>query len=462
MAPHTRTRTGCWTCREAGYKCDELKPYCGRCLRLSITCKGYGTRLKWKNTTSDATPTRPRQGHRGGNRTGSASASPHSVTSDQRLLQYWTQNLCFLISVTPRSRSQWPFHMYVTAMASTPGALQSTILSMAANHLALVSNDNALQTEAYRHQQKAIINLQQLIRVPSNSALEPALATVLMMQISARVFGDDESEPQIANHLKGAQAMVARRAGVPECSASPTARFLLSLFAYHDILASVSRGSRSFMTHGQEFAAIEDVPTMQHIAQVLQIVERISDLQHMASTAGFHDDPALSRQFQSVGNGLQEALLNLNCSDSLLLESPELKEIRLTAEAYRHAAFIYLYRVWLNFGAPNPVTLEHVRKCISCILQIPINSSLVSSHTWPLWTAGCEAVSPEDRQSVRGRFSKMYESRKFPSLKKIVRDIEEVWNAKDIEEVVGGLDGMSKVDCIQVILKRRGREVDLA
>lgn len=43
-----RSRSGCWTCREAGYKCDEAKPFCGRCVRLKIPCQGYGLRLRWR------------------------------------------------------------------------------------------------------------------------------------------------------------------------------------------------------------------------------------------------------------------------------------------------------------------------------------------------------------------------------------------------------------------------------
>ncbi|KAL7917475.1 fungal-specific transcription factor domain-containing protein [Trichoderma austrokoningii] len=43
-----RCRSGCWTCREAGYKCDEAKPFCGRCVRLRIPCQGYGLRLRWR------------------------------------------------------------------------------------------------------------------------------------------------------------------------------------------------------------------------------------------------------------------------------------------------------------------------------------------------------------------------------------------------------------------------------
>jgi len=55
----TRTKTGCWTCRQAGYKCDEGKPECGRCTRLSITCQGYGPRIVWRDTAT------PESGGRG-------------------------------------------------------------------------------------------------------------------------------------------------------------------------------------------------------------------------------------------------------------------------------------------------------------------------------------------------------------------------------------------------------------
>lgn len=45
----SRLRTGCWTCRRRGYKCDEAKPHCKNCLRLSLNCEGYAIRLKWQD-----------------------------------------------------------------------------------------------------------------------------------------------------------------------------------------------------------------------------------------------------------------------------------------------------------------------------------------------------------------------------------------------------------------------------
>lgn len=45
---------GCLTCRDRRLKCDETKPSCTRCARASLTCKGYGVRLKWTNDGSNA------------------------------------------------------------------------------------------------------------------------------------------------------------------------------------------------------------------------------------------------------------------------------------------------------------------------------------------------------------------------------------------------------------------------
>ncbi|KIV95762.1 hypothetical protein PV10_03377 [Exophiala mesophila] len=44
---HTKTFSGCWTCRERHVKCDETKPLCTRCSRGGFECQGYGIKLVW-------------------------------------------------------------------------------------------------------------------------------------------------------------------------------------------------------------------------------------------------------------------------------------------------------------------------------------------------------------------------------------------------------------------------------
>lgn len=45
--PHTKTFTGCWTCRSRHVKCDEQRPECGPCQKRKVPCEGYGVRLVW-------------------------------------------------------------------------------------------------------------------------------------------------------------------------------------------------------------------------------------------------------------------------------------------------------------------------------------------------------------------------------------------------------------------------------
>ncbi|KAF1847852.1 uncharacterized protein K460DRAFT_64719 [Cucurbitaria berberidis CBS 394.84] len=503
MATHKRTRTGCWTCREAGYKCDEQKPFCSRCTRLKIICKGYGVKLKWQDGTSTpAKLSRKSTRKRSVDQLSVSMSTPGSMVSrfstpfslsspenafsspestksmpllpavspgpssdlspgDRYLFHHWIDHLSTLISVAPRNANSTPFQLHLTSMAYDSAALRSTILSMAANHLGSLSNNSSLRLQAYRHQRDAIRELQQIIQEPGDRNHEPAFATVMMMQVSSRLFGVDD-EANVANHLMGAKAMVACHKE-EDWAASSSARFLMSLFAYHDILSSVSRGARPLVDHATDFTALEGEKDMESIANVLLVVARISELQQTIKRRRMEStETALSEEEDATGRVLQQILLNMDFKTSNHNGLSNETDVRNTAEAYRHAAFIYLYRTWLDIGAPNPISVDHVQRCLSYIEQVDVRSPLTTAHIWPLFTAGCEAVDNAQRQFVRARFGDMYTTKQFPSLKRVMRDIEDVWAAKDMEQLVQGQDGMAKVDCIQVILRRRGREVDLA
>ncbi|KAH6665561.1 hypothetical protein B0J14DRAFT_233901 [Halenospora varia] len=38
---HTKTKTGCRTCKIRRVKCDEARPFCNRCLKFGVVCDGY-------------------------------------------------------------------------------------------------------------------------------------------------------------------------------------------------------------------------------------------------------------------------------------------------------------------------------------------------------------------------------------------------------------------------------------
>ncbi|KAI1396829.1 fungal-specific transcription factor domain-containing protein [Hypoxylon fuscum] len=448
--PFSRTRTGCFTCREDGYKCDEQKPFCGRCVRLQKTCKGYGVRLKWQapqGTPNSKAPKRKRQQRSCSSDEAASTPSsvcispsirldpscivPNDINPVNRyLLNHWSTILATIVSMV--SAPQNPFLIHLTPMIPHSTALRSVLCSIAACHLAILRHDDSLHTLATRHRLAAVSTLRQTIQTASP---ELSLATILMLQVSDRLFIMDTG----VDHLSGAKAIISQRDA--NTWNSQSASFLLSLCSYHDILASVSRGTSPVFEFDGKFP-IEGMESMKELTFVLQVVGQISKMRTQ--------DP---EDIDAQGHAIEAILDALDQSENAT------EDVRHTIQAYKHSAFIYLYRVWRNQGAPHPSPLRHARSCLAHLGLVPVASPLVSAQVWPLWTAGCESIDDDQRQLVRGRIDAMYEARHLPSLRRIKQDIEEVWNIKDEQR---NLIGVDNVDCIKAILRTRQREADIA
>ncbi|KAK7953271.1 fungal-specific transcription factor domain-containing protein [Apiospora saccharicola] len=471
MPPYTRTRTGCFTCREDGYKCDEQKPHCGRCLRLGKTCKGYGVRLKWHTLETPATAkttnrsTTSRMSRKspgtastttGGSASSRSSASPIGLKSPQsllvikrspsyipsdirpedlRLLDHWT-SLATVISMGTGGEN--PFLVHLTPMIMQSEALRAVVCSMAASHLAVLRDDRSFQTVALQQRLLAASRLRQTIEF---SDAEPTLAAILMLQVSDRLFATDTR----IDHLAGAKAVVTKRGKFADWTGS-RAQFLLSLCYYHDVLSSISRGTSPLFDFDDSLP-VEGLSCMLDLTKVLRLVSQISGMVGLGPEA-----------LDVASRHIEEALGQVS-PDPPVEDEVHMDAVAHTTLAYKHAAFIYLYRAWRNIGAPHPLTKEHIEKTLHHLGCVPSSAPIISAHVWPTWTAGCEAMAPHLRQFVLERFDQMYEARHFPSLVRTKSDIQDVWLAKDAQRELSGVDS---VDCIKVILQQRQREADLA
>jgi len=482
----TRTKTGCWTCRQAGYKCDECKPQCGRCTRLSITCQGYGPRIVWRDTAT------PESGGRGKKRKKTLKASPaakeraYSATpsqcstasitgsstsegcleviprrvsnipqdmqlEDYKYLYHWTTILSPLLSVTSHVEYN-PFQQYLTPMAFMAGPLRYTILFCAAKHLSALAGQLGQEKHILYYQSLALRHLNQALSSQNEAVSDCTLASVLLMQLS-QLFASDQ-EPR-ADHLAGATCIIRKRREVPARSNS-CGRFLESLFRYHDVMSSITRGDRPLLDHNDAPAADSDA-FLGNIGTLLEIISQISTLQprkHLTSQtpADGVEETSVDSAILATGSSLEAELRHWTAPSG----DPDWLN---TAEAFRHAAFIYLYRVIYNIGAPHPLTLQHVRCCIEALRGVSTTSPLMSVHAWPIFTAGCESVSPSDRDFCARRLQDMFHIRKLFSLLRVKRAMAEVWSRKD-QEALHGADKVCKIDCIDV-LKQRGRELEL-
>lgn len=381
-----------------------------------------------------------------------------------RLIHHWTAYISPLLCITPRNQTN-PFQMYLTPMSlcDSSSPVRHAVLSIAASHLAVAesnsdsSRSHALAIAAHNYRINAIASLRETLAQDLTLAAQSdaAIASILLLEISKQF----ESSNNDVNHLIGAKEMIKARGG-PQSMTTPSARFLLNQILFHDMLSAVSRGTEPLIRlywpceERDAFTSpsLELESSRGYHPAIMQAVARVSELKARkeAATFTFEDN-----EYDEINAALTDLLLAGQQVENELLSmkflAGQLDDQAHTTEAHCSAALIYLYRVIYDIGAPHELTLSQVRRCIDSMASVPISSPLISAHVWPLFTAGCEATEPEDREFVKQRLMTMYRLRKIQSLRKVYELMEQVWLSKDYRHSIQGAEEMSRVGCIEVV-----------
>ena len=100
-----------------------------------------------------------------------------------------------------------------------------------------------------------------------------------------------------------------------------------------------------------------------------------------------------------------------------------------TAEAYRYATLLYLHQAVPEMLSTTSQQLakEVIRHLCSC----PPSSTITFAQTYPLFVAGCEATSKEDRQWVKERWTIKMAQMIVPNIPKCWEITQEVWKRRD-------------------------------
>ncbi|KAJ8120605.1 hypothetical protein O1611_g10324 [Lasiodiplodia mahajangana] len=309
--------------------------------------------------------------------------------------------------------------------------LRSAICFMAASHLSVLKDDLSLLNIATELQMNAIASLWRTIYTEDPLI---SLAVVMILEMTDRLFATTSG----VNHLLGAREIIQRAGpGVWDSGAGP---FLLNVCSYYDAMASVSSRTPPILRLGDKILIQETMKPVENLKVLWAIIGRISSMSDQGGS--LRDDQGAAIE------------LILRVLDTSNIEGDAAR----TVHAYKEAAYIYLHRLWHNIGSSHPLTLKHATDCLNHIFQVPVTSSLVLGHSWPLWTAACETIDSTLRDRVRERVKAMYEFRRLPSLRRLGQDIEDVWKVKDKERAATGVDG---IDCVRAILTIRQRGPDL-
>jgi hypothetical protein len=126
MGRPAKSRTGCWTCRRRGYRCDEARPSCNNCRRLNITCEGYGIRIKFKEVRTDYPGPRPRTSRRNTVGTSGRNQSSQQSGDDEEGIDDEEGDEAF---------QTYSAHNDVSSFQLQPGALSGSGTTSAADYL---------------------------------------------------------------------------------------------------------------------------------------------------------------------------------------------------------------------------------------------------------------------------------------------------------------------------------------
>lgn len=112
-------------------------------------------------------------------------------------------------------------------------------------------------------------------------------------------------------------------------------------------------------------------------------------------------------------------------------EDSRLQSILSSAEAYKQATFVHLFRSVHNYPRNAPKVQHHVKQCLQACLRVVIFAGPMSALLWPLFTAACEAVDDVDRNVARTVFRHLENRQGMKNIVQAWEVTEEVWRRQD-------------------------------
>jgi hypothetical protein len=121
------------------------------------------------------------------------------------------------------------------------------------------------------------------------------------------------------------------------------------------------------------------------------------------------------------------------------IQNTRLQSILHNAEAYRHSAFVYLYRTIHSHPRRYPVIQIHTHASLQACFNVvqlaeKCYNGPMSALLWPLFVASCEAVTDEDRNLTIATFSGAERRQGMNNIMQAWEIVQEVWRRYDAGE----------------------------
>ncbi|KAI1754953.1 hypothetical protein F4782DRAFT_492223 [Xylaria castorea] len=388
-----------------------------------------------------------------------------SEFSDRPNRRALVDHFCNVLShlIVFREESGNPFQQLVLPLSHNSSPIMNAIYALASAHLEYRGVRNT-EKSLYFHNQA----IQGLSRVIENQEKvnKTELLAAIMLLVYYEVLVQRGRTNIIDGHLKGAFTILSLNQEI----LSPVGLFLERAFGFYDVITALSLGTPPLSTAPSAggllavpplgalpASPLTNVDTLLGMAHTLwHIMHRLSNLlftkkeledaQRMKQASKV---AVLRTEFETTSQAIEAALTqwkpclppNITIRDDVLVlkgvvgkEIPEmarLQSILHNALAYRHSAFVYLYRTIYGYSSKHELVQHHSHSSLLHCVETTAARGPMSALLWPLFVVACEAIDSEDRQLARKAFSEIEQRQGMTNIQEAWMIIEEVWKRLD-------------------------------
>ncbi|KAF2480816.1 fungal-specific transcription factor domain-containing protein [Neohortaea acidophila] len=385
---------------------------------------------------------------------------PPELTHNQMNLLYFHHFINHTARIlVPHDCPENPLRGVLPIMAVRNPHLLHLVLAYSASHRARLLLHPEPRTRIAGWIADVVPALRQAVAEPSSpgiaeptdpSSLAP-LATAIMFA-SLNIISPDIFDIAIPwqRHLHTAREMIIAKGGLDHLAqkadgARDKAIFFLSRwFAYLDVLGSLSGGQQeeplygAYLEDGGGCWLVNRDPTeeiyqidcffgfsgrcISLLAQVAELAAQCDKERIDPMNKEVRPDWTPSQQVREEADALRTRILESatgkyhGCShanrDSSEAEETaggkyDLEEIYATNELFHWAALIQLARRVLGLPASDPEVQENVKRSVNSLIKVRRGSSAESNLLFPMFSAGCEALTVEEREVFSSRLAEV-------------------------------------------------------
>lgn len=440
----------CWTCFDNGRQCDGRLPRCLACTQNGVRCSGYGVRLRWPlDVLGPKKKVMRRKSRSASYRDSSANidaALPGVISAlglpgeESYYMRHYFQNVARIALAIDYDANGY---RSLLPMAMQEPALLNAAIAVAASHYSRWQH--TADTVSRKYHRAASKALRDRFIAGNNIHRQDILATMLLL-VSFEVFSGSSRWKEHYNAIRG----WIRSRG--DCSDLDP--FLKTWVCLLDTQSSLNLGQPAM----PELMSWLDVPANSEeqgdcVDALFGCSSKLVKLMWAASrlcTSSGHGQ-ITKEELRARADSLQEQIkatailpdsnpsLNISCHQlgepltAIGMEQEELRRrIVATAEIFRHASHIYVYRV---VHSPEVALTEDLQESLNTaqdlLTMVPDALGPGANLGWCLVVLGAEMDQAHERDYVESRLDGLH-LLGLDNTKNGQKILEEVWAHRDL------------------------------